>query len=161
MVMATQERPGEVPVSAVFFRGNPTSARGTVTPGEINVLTRHGRDVVIPQNDPDHETTGRRLAYARQLTDGTHPLAARVFVNRVWMHHFGRGLVETPNDFGISGDPPTHPQLLDWLANDFTEHGWNHKRLHRMIVLSTTYRQSSLRRADTQQIDPEIACWHG
>ncbi|MFM9069812.1 MAG: DUF1553 domain-containing protein, partial [Planctomycetota bacterium] len=90
-------------------------------------------------------TSGRRLALARWLTRPDHPLTARVFVNRVWHHHFGRGIVETLGNFGHSGSQPTHPELLDWLASDFMEHGWSVKRLHRQIMLSTAYRQSSRR----------------
>jgi hypothetical protein len=95
------------------------------------------------------------LAYARQLTGGSHPLTARVFVNRVWAHHFGRGLVATPGDFGIAGDRPSHPELLDWLAADFVENGWDHKRLHRMVVLSRSYQQQSRRRPELDQVDPD------
>ena len=155
MVMATTEPAGEIPVSKVFFRGNPESPREAVEPAELMVLRRHRPEFAMPVNDPGRRTTRRRLAYARSLTDGTHPLTARVFVNRIWMHHFGRGLVATPGDFGIAGEKPSHPELLDWLANDFVEHGWDQKRLHRMIMLSKTYQQQSLRRPDLDQIDPE------
>lgn len=84
-----------------------------------------------------------RLDYARSLTDGSHPLVARVLVNRVWLQYFGAGLVRTPGDFGLNGQPPSHPELLDWLADDFVRHGWSLKRLHRQIALSRTYRQAS------------------
>jgi hypothetical protein len=84
-----------------------------------------------------------RLSYARHLTDGKHPLVARVIVNRVWMHHFGEGLVRTPGDFGLNGSRPSHPELLDWLADDFVRSGWSIKRLHRQIVLSQVYGQAS------------------
>ena len=94
---------------------------------------------------PSCRRTGRRLAYARHLTSGRHPLVARVLVNRFWLHHFGRGLVGTPADFGALGERPTHPELLDWLADEFMRGGWTLKRLHRMIVTSTAYRQSSRR----------------
>jgi hypothetical protein len=83
---------------------------------------------------------------AAWITDpqaGGGRLAARVLVNRVWQHHFGRGLVATPNDFGFQGDPPSHPELLDWLAEDFAANGWKLKRLHRLILTSAVYRQSS------------------
>ncbi len=99
----------------------------------------------LPPDDPDLPTTGRRLAYAKRLTDGTHPLVARVLVNRVWMHHFGRGIVGTPGDFGTQGERPTHPELLDWLADEFMAGGWRLKRLHKLIMTSTAYRQSSRR----------------
>ena len=113
--------------------------------------------------DVHGETSGRRLALARWLTQPDHPLTARVFVNRVWHHHFGRGIVETLGNFGHSGSLPSHPELLDWLAVDFIENGWSIKWLHRQIMLSTAYRQSSPRPArgsaestvSAEKIDPE------
>ena len=157
LIMATTEPSGEIPVSKVFFRGNPESPRETVEPAELMVLRRHRSEVEVPCDEESRKTTGRRLSYARQLTDGTHPLTARVFVNRVWMHHFGQGLVASPGDFGIAGEKPSHPQLLDWLAADFVEQGWDLKRLHRVILLSKTYRQRSRRRPELDRIDPENA----
>ena len=154
IVMATREVPDVVPTSYVFFRGNPESPGEAVEPAEIMVL-RRDRNVDLARNDETLATTGRRLSYARQLTNGSHPLAARVFVNRIWLHHFGQGLVQTPSDFGISGERPTHPELLDWLAADFVEHGWDQKRLHRMILLSRTYQQSSRRTNRLNEIDPQ------
>ncbi len=158
-VMLTTERAGVVPTSHVFFRGNPQMPKEAVVPGELMVLLRSGREVEVPVNDAALETTGRRLAYARHVTDGQHPLTARVFVNRIWQHHMGRGLVATPNDFGHSGEAPTHPELLDWLAHDFIQHGWDAKRLHRMILLSRTYQQRSTRTAALDAEDPENRLW--
>ena len=155
LVMATTEPEGEIPVSHVFFRGDPESPREEVEPAELLVLRRHRPQVELPKNAETLKTTGRRLAYARDLTDGTHPLTARVFVNRVWMHHFGRGLVATPGDFGIAGEKPSHPELLDWLASDFVKSGWDQKRLHRMIVRSKTYQQRSQRRPAHDRVDPD------
>ncbi|MEM7385065.1 MAG: DUF1553 domain-containing protein, partial [Verrucomicrobiota bacterium] len=97
----------------------------------------------------------RRLAYARHLTRGDHPLTGRAFVNRLWLHHFGRGLVSTPGDFGLAGEKPSHPRLLDWLAGELVRQDWDQKRLHRLIVSSRTYRQQSARRADHEAVDPE------
>ena len=103
----------------------------------------------------------RRAALARWLTSPDNPLVARVIVNRVWGWHFGRGLVRTPNDFGNQGEPPTHPQLLDWLARDFVSHGWSLKHLHRLIMLSETYRMDSIGRGKGVQVDPEDKLlWH-
>jgi hypothetical protein len=92
---------------------------------------------------PTEITSTPRLALAHWLTDPNHPLTARVFVNRVWQYHFGRGLVSTPNDFGVNGSPPSHPELLDYLANEFVRQGMHLKPLHRLIVLSQTYRQAA------------------
>ncbi|MFT5403018.1 MAG: hypothetical protein ACI9DF_001850 [Verrucomicrobiales bacterium] len=155
MIMATTEPSGEIPVSAVFFRGDPESVRESVAPAELMVLQRHGPKVDVPSNDAARSTTGRRLAYARHLTSGKHPLTARVFVNRLWQHHLGRGLVATPNDFGLAGERPSHTGLLDWLAKDLVRHDWDQKRLHRMILLSATYQQDSRRRPELDQLDPE------
>ncbi len=158
IVMTTREVPDVVPTSYVFFRGNPESRGEPVEPAELMVLRRN-REAELPQNDDGLVTTGRRLSYARQLTHGSHPLTARVFVNRIWLHHFGQGLVPTPGDFGISGERPTHPKLLDWLAADFVEHGWDQKRLHRMILLSRTFQQSSRRTNRLNEIDPQNALY--
>ena len=84
-----------------------------------------------------------------------NPLTARVIVNRVWMHHFGFGLVRTPSDFGFRGDPPTHPELLDYLAVKFVESGWSLKKLHRLIMTSAAYRQASADNEAARKIDPE------
>lgn len=155
MILATTEQPGQIPVSKVFFRGNPESPDKTVHPGELTALRMNGLEANFTADDPDLKTTGRRLAFARHITSGEHPLTARVFVNRVWMHLLGRGIVTTPGDFGISGELPSHPELLDWLARDFMEHGWDQKRLIRQILISRTYRQTSVHRPELHHIDPE------
>src|SRR5690606_20777694 len=95
-----------------------------------------------------------RLDFARWLVSGENPLTARVTVNRIWQRLFGVGIVETENDFGTQGSPPTHPELLDWLASEFVSHGWSMKRMIREIVTSATYRQSSHDRPDLESIDP-------
>lgn len=95
-----------------------------------------------------------RLDLARWLVSRDNPLTARVMVNRVWMRYFGRGIVETENDFGSQGSPPTHPELLDWLAAEFMEQGWSMKKLHRLIVTSRTYRQASEERPEAVSVDP-------
>lgn len=96
-----------------------------------------------------------RLAFARWLMSDQHPLVARVVVNRYWQSYFGHGLVRTPDDFGVQGDSPTHPQLLDWLAREFVESGWDRKHIHRLIVTSATYRQSSVVPNRATELDPE------
>jgi hypothetical protein len=105
--------------------------------------------------------TKRRAVLAEWLVSPRNPLTARVLVNRVWGWHFGQALVRTPNDFGTQGEPPTHPELLDWLASDFMEHGWSLKRLHRLILLSNTYQMASVGDGPGLQLDPENRLlWH-
>jgi hypothetical protein len=96
-----------------------------------------------------------RLGLAKWLTDPRHPLTARVFVNRMWQEFFGRGLVKTSGDFGMQGEMPSHPTLLDWLAVDFIKHGWNIKRLIKQFVMSATYQQSTVVKPENFFVDPE------
>jgi hypothetical protein len=104
---------------------------------------------------PSSRSTGRRTALADWLLRPQNPLTARVIVNRLWQHHFGRGLVATPSDFGAMGDEPTHPELLDWLATELIRSGWSLKAMHRLIVTSEAYRQSSRVAKDGLLLDPE------
>ncbi len=96
-----------------------------------------------------------RLELARRLVNPSNPLIARVMVNRLWQHHFGQGIVRTPDDFGRMGQPPSHPELLDYLATEFVKHGWSIKKMHRMMVLSSTYQMSSQTDPAKERIDPE------
>src|SRR6185503_3517128 len=96
-----------------------------------------------------------RLGLAKWLFDKKHPLTARVFVNRIWQEFFGRGLVKTAGDFGMQGEPPSHPELLDWLALDFMNNGWNIKRLVKQIVMTATYQQSAVVTKEKLSKDPE------
>lgn len=145
----------KLPVTFRFHRGDPTQPKEPLTPGALSVLAPRDRPISFAEKNSDLPSSGRRLAFARWLISGTNPLVARVLVNRAWLHHFGRGLVGTPSDFGAMGERPTHPELLDWLAADFVEHGWRLKRLHKMIMISTAYRQSSHHNAAGDQRDPE------
>ncbi len=119
-VPALTEIPGRVPATFLFHRGDLRQPRQAVAPGALTVLDGVPLHVV---KDAAAPTTGRRLALARWLTDPRQPLTARVLVNRVWMHHFGRGIVGTPGDFGKLGERPTHPELLDWLASELSSAG--------------------------------------
>ena len=101
-----------------------------------------------------NSTVADRMILAKWLVSNENPLTARVVVNRIWQQHFGRGIVETAEDFGARGSLPSHPALLDWLASEFREHGWSQKHIHRLIVTSATYRQSSQRSAEKLQLDP-------
>ena len=155
-VRVLQEQPGPVPVTRVFFRGDINQPGEAVAPAGLSVLSAvSSQPVGVPGNDATLPTTGRRLAWARKLTGGQHPLVARVIVNRAWMHLLGRGLVPTPGDWGALGARPTHPALLDWLADEFMASGWSLKRLHRRIMGSATYRQSARSRDATLALDPE------
>jgi hypothetical protein len=111
-------------------------------------------------NQPFPASGSGRLELARRLVDPTNPLVARVLVNRVWKHHFGEGLVSTPDDFGAMGQPPTHPELLDHLATLFVREGWSIKRLHRLLLLSSAYQMSSAARPELASIDPQNKLLH-
>ena len=133
------EQGPKAPVTHLLHRGDPARPRKEATPGLPEVLV--DKQPVPPQQRK--HSTGRRLWLARWLTDAKNPLTARVMVNRIWQGHFGRGLVGTPNDFGVVGEPPSHPELLDWLASEFVARGWSIKAIHRLIVSSNTYQQSA------------------
>lgn len=152
---ALVEPAGHTPETRLFHRGDFRQPKQVVEPAPLSVLTPEDRYVRFASDDPSLPTTGRRLAFARWLTGADNPLTARVLVNRVWLHHFGRGLVETPADFGRLGARPSHPKLLDWLAREFASSGWDLKQLHRTIVLSTAYRQSSRRDPEMSAIDAD------
>ena len=160
-VMALLERPEKPPDTFLFYRGDHEQPRQKIEPGEIEVLRAAGAPVAdFAAFTAEVKATnalassGRRLAYAEWLTSGRHPLVARVLVNRFWMHHFGRGLVNTPGDFGRLGERPTHPELLDWLAAEFMANGWRLKPLHRLLMTSTVYRQSA-RNDASLKADPD------
>ncbi len=138
---------GEAPTYHLFHRGNTDTPGPEVTPGFLTVLSAPGKAEFARPPDAREGSSGRRLALARWLVARDNPITARVMVNRIWMHHFGRGIVETAENFGELGMRPTHPKLLDWLAVDFMDNGWKIKRLHKLIMTSSVYRQMS-RRAD-------------
>jgi len=138
---ALYDLPGEV-TTPVLLRGDPLTPGPEVEPGVISTIeTPEPFDWTPPPTGA--RSSRRRLAFARWLTQKQHPLTARVMVNRIWMHHFGTGIVSTPEDFGVSGAPPSHPELLDWLATEFVESGWSIKHMHRLILNSSTWRQRS------------------
>jgi hypothetical protein len=145
---------GVAPPAYVFRRGNHLTPAGEVQPGFFSVLTERNSPTLIAPPKPGAPTSGRRTALARWLTRPDHPLTARVFVNRVWQRYFGEGIVATADNFGRLGARPTHPELLDWLAVEFAKAGWNIKALHRLIVTSSVYRQSSAPQPGAESIDP-------
>ena len=150
------------PKTYVLSRGDVNQKQAEAEPGFLAVLMRDGKGAdywrAEPPSGSTHPSSYRRAALARWLTDTDHgagQLAARVIVNRVWQHHFGRGIVATPNDFGAQGEPPTHPELLDWLALDLVRNGWTLKRLHKLIVTSSVYMQDSRSDEARARVDRE------
>jgi len=156
---ALVETPDRRPPTPLFHRGDYRQPKEAVPPGDLTIAAAEGSRFLVPDDDPSLPTSGRRLAYARHLTSGKHPLVARVLMNRVWLNHFGRGLVDTPADFGALGMRPTHPELLDLLAIEFAEQGWSLKRMHKWIMSSTVYLQSSRADSGQQSIDPANAMY--
>jgi mono/diheme cytochrome c family protein len=147
------EIPGTVPATRVFYRGDYRQLKGEVQPGDLTIAAPEGQRLEIAPRSAGLSTSGRRLALARHLTSGQHPLVGRVLANRIWLHHFGQGIVETPGDFGVLGRRPSHPELLDWLADELARSRWSLKHLHRLIVTSTVYRQSSQRDEAKARVD--------
>jgi mono/diheme cytochrome c family protein len=148
---------GEPSPTYIYRRGDFLSPGRLVGPGVPSVLTDGKTPFGVTPPWPGAKKTGRRLAFARWLTRPDHPLVARVMVNRLWKHHFGTGLVKTLDNFGKTGTPPTHPELLDWLAREFVRRGWSIKAMHRLMVTSATYRQSSAVTPAIEAADPDNA----
>jgi mono/diheme cytochrome c family protein len=141
--LVVSERGPKAPETYVFYRGNPHAdpkPENLVEPAFPAVLKAPAPVIASPS---DGRSTGRRTALAKWIASPDNPLTARVLVNRVWQHHFGRGLVRSPNNFGFAGDPPTHPELLDWLATEFVALDWRLKPLHKLILTSEAYRAAS------------------
>jgi len=138
------------PLTQVLKRGDPTRPGATVLPGVPAILT--SKQPFPPR--PTARSTGRRLWLGRWLTSPQNPLVARVIVNRIWQFHFGEGLVASSSDFGVMGDPPSHPELLDWLASELVASGWRLKPLHRLIVVSQTYERSAAFDPAAAKVDP-------
>lgn len=148
----------------VLLRGLPAVKGEEVTPGVPEVIS--SAEFALPAAQSAGESSGKRTALAAWLTDPRNPLTARVMVNRLWQYHFGRGLVATSNDFGRLGEMPSHPELLDWLAAEFIRSGWSVKHMHRLIMTSATYRQSSGQKgaggkqsANAATADPDNRLW--
>src|SRR5262249_19013367 len=145
--MVVAERPGRPRETFVHLGGDFTRRGDRVEPGVPGVLPPLGS--TSPGNPPDP------MDLARWLVDRRSPLTARVVVNRIWQAYFGRGLVETDNDFGTQGSLPSHPELLDWLACELMDHHWSLKTIHRLIASSATYRQASRVPGDSRAADPD------
>jgi hypothetical protein len=145
MAMSVSDVGGLAPVTHLLAGGSWKRPEAALAPGFPEVLGDEASVKDPLMNVHKHEpTTGRRTQLAYWLTQPDHPLTARVIVNRLWQQHFGRGIVATPSDFGLQGEPPTHPELLDWLAVELAENGWSLKHIHRLMVTSSTYRTASI-----------------
>jgi mono/diheme cytochrome c family protein len=148
MIDASRNAPPEF----VLSKGVWDAPLDEVQPGFLSILDPGPAKIVPPA---DVNSTGRRSALANWLTDPSNPLTARVMINRIWQEHFGKGIVGTSSDFGIMGDRPVNPQLLDYLASTFVENGWSIKKMHRLIMLSKTYQQSSAYQEEAAKVDPD------
>lgn len=146
---ATHNQPSE---TRTLRRGNVTDPGDVVSPAGLSAVVGWSGDLQLA---PDALEQRRRHALARWITDRRNPLFARVMVNRLWHYHFGAGLVATPNDLGFNGGQPSHPELLEWLASEFVEGGYNLKQMHRLMVTSATYRQSSQRHIEASAVDAD------
>ena len=124
-----------------------------------DTVPRHFPTILAGEHQPAITAGSGRRELAEWLTRPDNPLTARVMINRLWQHHFGEGMVRTPSNFGALGERPTHPELLDWLADQFMTSGWSMKAMHRLLMLSATYRQSSVPSADALQSDPDNRLW--
>jgi Protein of unknown function (DUF1553)/Protein of unknown function (DUF1549) len=143
VAMGLQDSRGPAPNTYLLQRGELNHRGEEIQPALPLILSRKYVETQPPIDPPAPDTTGRRAALARWIASPEHPLTARVLVNRLWQHHFGRGIVATASDFGVRGQPPTHPELLDWLAMEFTARGWSVKQMHKLMLLSATYQQES------------------
>ncbi len=157
---ALTEVKGQVPVTQLFYRGDHEQPKQELNPAGLTIVSQTAELTDVPVNDEQLPSTGRRLAFAKRLTSSTHPLTARAIVNRIWLHHFGRGLVTTPADFGALGQQPSHPELLDWLAAEFIDSGWSLKHLQRLILTSNAWQQQLRDNAELAQADPDNE-WYG
>lgn len=153
MALAIRENGPRAPDTHILIRGNPHAPGDKVEPGYPDVLGFAAPE--FPARGADAASCGRRHTLAKWLMDPAHPLTARVMANRLWQHHFGRGIVRSASDFGLKGTPPTHPELLDFLAAELVRGDWHLKRMHKLIMMSSTYRMSSAPNAKALAADPQ------
>ena len=153
MALTVKETGPQPPPTNVHLRGNPHVKGDPVQPGFLTVL--NAPDPKIRPAKPDAKSSGRRRALAEWITNPANPLTSRVMANRLWQFHFGRGIVRSSNNFGSLGTPPTHPELLDWLASEFVKQGWRLKPMHKLMVLSSAYRMSPKPSPKALAKDPE------
>jgi hypothetical protein len=158
-VPVLNEVAGQIPMTHVFHRGDHRQPQQAVRPGDLTIAAPDGQRFEIPDPSSGAPTSGRRSAWANHLTSGQHPFVGRVLANRLWYHHFGRGIVDTPGDFGVLGVRPTHPELLNWLATELPRRAWSLKQMHRLMMSSAVYRQASVPRPNlaerVRQVDAQ------
>ena len=152
-IRAVYDMGGEPSRTYLLQRGDAQAIGERVLPGVPRMLS--ATTTAYQPEPPRPGTSGYRLAFARWLTQPDHPLTSRVMVNRIWLNHFGRGIVSTPSNFGLTGAPPTHPELLDWLAREFVRQGWSIKAMHRLMMMSAAYRQSTHVDPRSSELDPD------
>ena len=155
MAEAINDSGKTAPAAHLLLRGSLATPGPEVQPGFIAALCPGGEKPAEIAPPARLNSTGRRSALANWIGSADNPMTARVLVNRLWQHHFGRGLVGTPSDFGKNGDKVTHPALLDWLALRFVKDGWSLKKLHKLMLLSATYQQSTAADAKAAKADPD------
>jgi mono/diheme cytochrome c family protein len=145
---------GREPRPSHFLHRGSVDAKGSaMTPGVLTVAAE--KEPEFSPSPPDAKSTWRRRGFAEWLVSPENPLTARVMVNRIWQHHFGEGIVRTPSNLGKMGEPPSHPELLDWLAIEFVERGWSVKAMHRLMLTSEAYQMASRDIAASATVDPE------
>ena len=157
MTLGLTDSPATMEPTHLMVRGDAHRRGRSVGPGFLSALGG-GEPAIVPPTGG--RSTGRRLALAKWIASPDNPLTARVMVNRLWMHHFGRGIVATPSDFGAMGETPSDPELLDWLAREFVRQGWSLKAMHRLIVTSEAYRRSATWDEKADAVDGEnLSLW--
>ena len=155
IAIGIQDAKGPAPKTYLLARGELSNPSNEVHPGFPIILSSGQKTVPARVEAKSGSSTGRRTALANWIASDGNPLTSRVMVNRIWQHHFGRGIVPTTSDFGVHGEAPSHPELLDWLAFTFREGGWSIKQMHKLMLLSATYQQTSLVAPDILKKDPE------
>ena len=154
VAMGLTDKPGVPPKTYLLERGELANKGAEVHAGFPAIVSPGGKPDPV-KVEPLTNSTGRRLALAKWIASSDNPLTARVIVNRLWQHHFGKGIVATPSDFGLRGERPTHPELLDWLASELVANGWKLKPVHKLMLMSETYQQSTRASKDAATVDPD------
>jgi hypothetical protein len=155
VALGIEDASGKATKTYLLERGEPANKGEEVQPGFPIALVASHASVPAKIEQPRPSTTGQRSALANWIASEQNPMTARVMVNRIWHYHFGRGIVRSPSDFGVRGEPPTHPELLDWLAGEFVRNGWSIKKTHKLMLMSAAYQQSTTASPETLKKDPD------